>query len=154
MIKWKLEKRKISDLKDHPKNPRTLSKDQARHLKESLDKFGLIDKPIINVDNIVIGGHQRLKLLKNIGCKEVECWVPENPLTLVEIDELNIRLNKNTGEWDFDILANEWIEMDLFEWGFTESELGINSAEEVSEEKEKEEENKKLKMCPECGHEF
>ena len=153
-MKWNLVNKNICDLKEHPKNPRVLSKDQANHLKKSLDTFGLIDKPIINVDNTIIGGHQRLKVLLGLGYKEVECWVPENPLTDKEVEELNIRLNKNTGEFDFDILANEWDEIDLFEWGFTTEELGIEPIGVVSEEEKDEEEEKKLKMCPQCGHEF
>jgi len=153
MINWKIEKRNISDLKDHPKNPRTLSKDQSFHLKRSLEKFGLIDKPIVNLDNTIIGGHQRIKILLGLGYKEIDCWVPEHPLTEKDIDELNIRLNKNTGEWDFDILANEWIDLNLIEWGFSASDLGIELPEDVMEE-EQEEEDKKLKMCPQCGHEF
>src|ERR1044072_6304700 len=108
MIKWHLEKRKIKDLIPHPKNPRRLSKDQAYHLQTSLEKFGIADKPIINSNNIIIGGHQRLQILKKMGEKEIDCWVPDHQLSHSEIDEMNIRLNKNLGEWDWDILANEW----------------------------------------------
>ena len=151
MISWKLETRKISDLKPHPKNPRELSKDQARQLTKSLGKFGLIEKPIINTDNTIIGGHQRVKLLKSKGFKEVDCWVPSQALEERDLDELNIRLNRNHGEFDFDILANEWNVPDLLDWGFSVNELELNESEEVeSVEKEK---KKKLKTCPNCGYE-
>ncbi len=122
MIQWRLEKRKIKDLKPHPKNPRQLSKEQERHLSASLERFGLADKPIINTDNTIIGGHQRLRVFKKNNA-EVECWVPERPLSESEVDEFNIRLNKNTGDWDWDILANQWEITDLLEWGFTEQDL-------------------------------
>jgi hypothetical protein len=56
---WHIEKRKISELKDYGKNPRILKEDQEIHLRISLEKFGIIDKPIINLDNTIIGGHQR-----------------------------------------------------------------------------------------------
>ncbi len=138
MINWTLVKRKISDLKEHPKNPRTLSKDQAKHLKTSLDKFGLADKPIINQDGTIIGGHQRLKILSDMGYNEVECWYPDSELAEDEVDELNIRLNKNTGDWDWDILANEWEQQDLYEYGFTPEELGIGAEIETCEEDDSE----------------
>ena len=80
-MKWNLEKRKLSDLKEYHKNPRSLSKCQFEHIKLSIDKFGLIDKPIVTKDNTIIGGHQRLKVLKRCKVKEVECWVATEDLT-------------------------------------------------------------------------
>jgi ParB-like chromosome segregation protein Spo0J len=123
MRKWHLETRNIEALQDHPKNARSLTKDQAKHLMQSMAKFGLIDKPIITPDGNVIGGHQRLKVLKQLGHEEVECWVCNEELSDSEIDELNIRLNKNTGEWDWDVLANEWDINLLCEWGFSVKEF-------------------------------
>lgn len=123
MIKWTLTEKKLSDLKDYPKNPRQLSKDQAKHLSTSINKFGLIDKPIINTDGTIIGGHQRKRILKDAGFKTVQCWTPDRELIESEIEELNIRLNKNTGDWNFDILANEWSLADLLEWGFTSDDF-------------------------------
>lgn len=122
-IVWHIESRKISSLKDYHKNPRSLTKDQEAHLRISLEKFGLIDKPVINLDNTIIGGHQRKRTLKKLGYKEVECNVPSRMLEPKEIEELCIRLNKNTGEWDYELLANQWEPSDLIDWGFTEDEL-------------------------------
>jgi DNA modification methylase len=122
-MQWHLEKRNINDLKDHPKNPRQLSKHDAEHLQKSIDKFGLIDKPIINLDNQIIGGHQRKSILKKLKIKEIECWVPDKQLDEKQVEELNIRLNKNTGDWDWDVLANEFDVDNLMEWGFTAEEL-------------------------------
>lgn len=152
MIKWNLETRQLKDLKAHPKNPRQLSKDQMKQLEQSIETYGLIDKPIINTDNTIIGGHQRVNILKSKKITEVECWVPERELNQHEIDECNIRLNKNTGEWDFDVLANEWDIPDLVNWGFKLDDLDISDIEEVKEEKAQK--GKKLTMCPQCGHEF
>lgn len=131
MIIWHLETRKINTLKPHPSNPRKLTKEQHAHIKTSLDKFGLVEKPIVNPDGAIIGGHQRIKVLKDSGLKEVECWVPDSPLDQKALDEMNIRLNKNTGEWDFDILANNWEITDLFEWGFTADELQFSDPEKI-----------------------
>lgn len=148
MIEWKIETRPIKSLKKHPSNPRYLSKIQHDHLKTSLEKFGLADKPIINTDGTIIGGHQRIKVLKEMGNTEIEVLIPNRTLEEKEVNELNIRLNKNTGEFDYDILANEWEICDLVEWGFTEKdlELFLNATEE--ENKTEKEESCK---CPTCG---
>lgn len=143
MITWHLETRRINDLKPHKSNPRRMTKEQKASLQTSLDKFGLIDKPIINTSGLIIGGHQRIRILKDQGIKEIECTVPDKELSEQEVDELLIRLNKNTGEWNFDELANNFDVVDLFEWGFTADELHVDEGKEEKEKKEKE--------CPHCG---
>ncbi len=133
-MKWKLEKRKVKDLYEYTKNPRTLSKEQAAHLHSSLDKFGQCEPIVINSDNIIIGGHQRLRTMRKMGYKEVDVYVPDSPLSEKEVEELNIRLNKNSGDWDWDMLGNAWDENDLIEWGFTEKEMHIEDIESSGEE--------------------
>ena len=127
-ITWQLKTYKLADLTDYFKNPRHITETEFKQLKKSLDTFGLIDKPIINADaaNTIIGGHQRKHVLEANGETECECWVPDRELTEREVEELNIRLNKNTGQWDFDVLANEFELDDLLEWGFSEMEFGIH----------------------------
>ena len=156
MISWSLEKRPIKSLTSYPKNARSITKQQDAQLQSSIEKFGLADKPIINQDGTVIGGHQRLRILKRMGHKEVECWVPNKPLEDKQMEELNIRLNKNTGIWDWECLANEWDIMDLLEYGFREEELdGVFKEEGESDEEQKpKKKKKKLAHCPACGHEF
>lgn len=144
MISWHVETRKISRLKRHKSNPRRLSKEQHAHLQISLDKFGLIDEPICNVDGSIIAGHQRIRILKSQGVKEVPCKIPDRELTQKEVDELLIRHNKNIGTWDDDILANEWELVDLFEYGFTADELELDDEDKAPAEK-------KEKTCPNCG---
>jgi hypothetical protein len=124
-----LQQFNIDELTDYYKNPRSLSDKEFKQLKTSLDKFGMIDKPIVNADsaNTIIGGHQRKHVLEASGVKEIECWIPDRELSDKEVEELNIRLNKNTGSWDFDVLANEFELPDLVEWGFEPFELGINN---------------------------
>jgi len=124
-MKWKLDKRKIKDLRQHARNPRKLGKHDADHLKESIKKFGQCEPIVINDDGTVIGGHQRLRTMQKLGYKEVVVYVPDSPLTDREVDELNIRLNRNNGDWDFDMLANAWELDDLFNWGFTEADMGL-----------------------------
>jgi len=120
----KINKVNITDLKLADYNPRRLTTKQYNDLKSSLEKFGLVDPIIVNSDNTVIGGHQRLKIIKELGATEV----PTVRLNLSKEDEkeLNIRLNKNTGEFDLDILANNFDMEELKEWGFKDVELGFN----------------------------
>jgi ParB-like chromosome segregation protein Spo0J len=123
---WTVEQRSIKSLTVNPRNPRRMTKDQAEHLKESISKFGMCEPIVINTDGTVIGGHQRLSTLKKLGHKKVDVYIPETTLSDEEASELNIRLNRNTGEWDFDVLANNWDSSDLIRWGFTPQELHMD----------------------------
>lgn len=151
MINWKLETRKISQIKDYHKNPRQLNYKQQENLTRSLEKFGLIDKPIINLDNKLIGGHQRKRTLKKMGLKEVDCWVPDQMLDEKQVEELNIRLNQS-GDFDYDILANQFELLDLVNYGFDADD--IVHALEIESGEEKPEKKKKAKTCPHCGEEI
>ena len=154
MVTWHLETYPIKSLKENPKNPRQIDKHQFKHLRDLIAKFGLIDKPIINLDKTIIGGHQRIKALKLSKVKFVECWIPNRLLEQQEIDQLCIGLNLNQGTFDYDILANEYEPIDLLKWGFTEEQLlGISEDIEGNQTESGETENKK-NTCPKCGHEF
>jgi ParB-like chromosome segregation protein Spo0J len=146
-ISWKITSVNVKSIKKHPSNPRILSKMQADQLKKSLDKFGLIDKPILNQDFTLIGGHQRFDILKKQGAKEIDCQIPDRLLTEDEVRELMIRMNRNHGNWDYDLLANEWEIPDLLEYGFNPEEL-LGSMEEIEEKEDKP--KKKEKLCPHC----
>lgn len=155
MIKWTLKNFKIKDLKDNPKNPRKLSETQYDQLKKSLDKFGLIDKPICTQAGLLIGGHQRKNVLKKSGVKEIECYVPDRELDEKEIDELMLRLNRSGGAFDYDMLANEFMISDLVEWGFEAKEFEIDHVVDENEMIKNEEiVEKNTKTCPHCGNEI
>jgi ParB-like chromosome segregation protein Spo0J len=127
---------------------------QAEDIQKSIEKFGLTDKPLVQPDGTIIGGHQRVKVLKKMGYKEVPVLVADPALTEVEIEEAVIRHNKNTGEFDYEILANQWEIQDLIEWGFEEKEL-FGIAEVIGDEDNDEEDKpKKAKECPHCGKEI
>jgi DNA modification methylase len=111
-----IEKKKISDLIPAPYNPRQSTAKQEQHLKESLEKFGLVEPIIYNKQTgYIVGGHFRVRELKKLGIKEVECVIVD--LNEQDEKELNIRLNANTGGWDWDTLANDWEVEDLEAWG-------------------------------------
>lgn len=135
-MEWKHEKRELSSLYENPHNPRRLSKFAGQELRKSLRKFGQCEPVVIQPDGEIIGGHQRVRLLKKMGAQHVDVSVPESPLGKRDANELTIRLNKNTGDWDDDILANEWEEELLLESGFTIEELGMEVIEEDSKKKD------------------
>ena len=119
-----IESKLIKDLKLATYNPRQISTKQYKDLKASIEKFSLVDPIIINKDLTVIGGHQRLKVCKELKHVEIDCVVLD--LSKEEERELNIRLNKSGGEFDMDILANEFDVENLVDWGFKHVELGLN----------------------------
>ena len=155
MINWTLKILPVNDLKSHSKNPRKIDKEKFQRLGQLINKFGLIDKPIINLDMTIIGGHQRIKFLKKEKVKTVECWVPDRLLDEKEVEELMIGVNKIHGQFDYDMLANEFDTINLLEWGFSEKELFelCKTAEEITNA-ENIQQNKKTKTCPSCGCEF
>lgn len=154
MINWILKELPIKSLVDHVKNPRKIGKEQFERLGNMIEKFGLIDKPIINEDLTIIGGHQRIKYLKKQKVKSVECWVANRLLSDADIDELCIGLNLHQGQWDFDIMANQWEPLDLLKYGFTEEQLIGQCKEAEDILKDQKEKEKKQKCCPNCGHQF
>lgn len=121
-LQWKNETRKVSDLKFAEYNPRQMTEKQAEDLKASIDKFELVDPIVINLNNTIIGGHMRLRILKEKNVEDVDVRVPDRQLSLEEERELNVRLNKNLGEWNFDLLADFDLDK-LKEIGFSSDEL-------------------------------
>lgn len=136
-MRWKVETRKIEDLYENPENPRQISEDSYSQLAESLNKFGLCEPIVVQPDGKIIGGHQRKRALQQAGKTYVEVSVPESPLSDRDADELSIRLNKNKGSWDYDILANAWETDLLLESGFTDNELHLELVEEKKTKKKK-----------------
>lgn len=130
---WHTETRKIKELKEHEKNPRKITKDQMEKLKQSLKSFNYVETVVINLDNTILAGHMRIRALKALGRgkEDIEVRVPNRQLTPKEAEEYLIRSNKNSGEWDWERLANEWEIPDLFNWGFTEDELQIKDPEKL-----------------------
>ena len=119
-LTWKTERRKVADLVPYKHNPRKITPEQAKQLTASLEKFNLAEIPAVNTDNTIIAGHQRLAIMKATGrgAEQVDVRVPNRKLTEEELKEYNLRSNKNTGEWDFDILTTQFQENMLKDVGF------------------------------------
>ena len=125
----KLEKVQIELLKPAEYNPRKALKPKDKEyqkIKNSIEEFGYVDPIIVNKDYTVIGGHQRITVLKDLGYTEVD-------VVIIDIDKtkekaLNIALNKITGEWDYSKLADLLLDLDaenydLLLTGFEDKEI-------------------------------
>jgi len=154
-ITWHNEKRKISEINPAEYNPRRLTDKQKADLKDSLDTFSLADPLVINKNNVLVGGHQRLLILKEQGVTEVDVRVPDRLLLEEEEKELNIRLNKNLGEFDFDALS-QFDESLLQDIGFDAEEMNKIFQLDMGEPYQPElDENIETKnKCPKCGYEW
>lgn len=116
---------KTGVLKASTYNPRRWDQAAIEGLTESLKRFGLVDPLLVNGaenrKNIVIGGHFRLKVAKDLGFSEVPVVYLDIPDETKE-RELNLRLNKNQGDWSYELLAN-FDESLLSDVGFDSEEL-------------------------------
>lgn len=139
----------INKLKPYEKNARKWTEAATAGLKESITKFGQVDALVVNDapgrEDIVLGGAFRLKVMKELGFKEVAV-IYVNIADPEKEAELNIRLNKNLGEWDLDLLA-EFDETLLKEIGFSSEELDdVFDIEQKTEMFDLEKELKKLNI--------
>lgn len=148
-------KLKISSLKLLESNPRTIQKDKFERLcKDMVKDPEFIERRPILINKIgdvlnVYAGNQRVRAAKKLGWREVPCIVDE------DLDEKTMRHriladNMHAGEWDYDLLANEWELDELIEAGFNPEDLVGN----VLDDKEAEKKPKKPKLCPHCGQEI
>lgn len=131
MIKYNVVTRKVGDLIPYDKNPRSMKAKVFKELTESLDKFGLAELPVVNTDNIIIGGNHRIKsLLETHGADyEIDVLVPEKKMSEKDVYELSVRLNLHKGEFDQGLLKSnpDYNPNDLLSWGFEHFQLGLQN---------------------------
>ena len=124
-ITWSHAKRKVSELKPSDYNPRKMTPQEKKDIERSIDGFGRVVPLVINAGsraNILIGGHQRWKIYSEKKIEEIDVMVPSRELTFEEEQELNLRLNKNLGSWDYDLLQDMDLEL-LLDVGFSDDDL-------------------------------
>ena len=110
---------KLYKIKGNPNNPRIIKNDKFKKLVKSIQEFPEMLKlrPIVvDEDMMVLGGNMRLKASKDAGLKEVWIEVAEG-LTEEQKKEFIVKDNVGFGEWEWDMLANEWDSVQLAEWG-------------------------------------
>ena len=138
---------KISQVKTNPKNPRIIKDHKFKKLVQSIKDFPemLEKRPIVVDENmIVLGGNMRLKACLEAGLKEV--WIDVANWTEEQKQEFIIKDNVGYGEWDWEILANEWETKLLNEWGLElwipQSDVSLDDFFKEHLKQEEEEENK------------
>lgn len=144
---------KVADLKLATYNPRKWDATKKAKLRESIERFGLVDPLIANSNpkrkNILIGGHFRLKVAKELGYKHV-------PVVYIDIadikkeKELNLRLNKNVGEWDLELLKEFDLGV-LLDVGFGDEDLSQIWDDSLETEDDNFQEEKELAEIKETG---
>lgn len=131
---------KLSEIRENPKNPRLIKDENFQKLVRSIQEFPemLEARPIVvNPDNIVLGGNMRLKACKAAGLTEAPVYVASWEES--KANAFIIKDNVGYGEWDWDILANEWDAAELEEWGLDvwqpdeEPTEGLTDPDEVPE---------------------
>ena len=109
----------ISDIRENPNNPRLIKDDKFKKLVQSIKDFPqmLAIRPIVvNADMTVLGGNMRLKACKEAGLEKVPV-IMANDLTEAQQKEFIIKDNVGFGEWDWELIANEWDAERVTEWG-------------------------------------
>lgn len=119
-LEWSTVKRKVHDLLPSDFNPRKITDEKRRKLERSLSKFNLVEIPVINLDNTLLAGHQRVTGLAVLGRsnEEIDVRCPNRMLTEVEAKEYMIISNTHAGEFDFDLLDLHFSMLDLDDIGF------------------------------------
>lgn len=152
-----IEEIEVTKLQPLEKNPRRITKDQLEKLSSSMleDPAFLQRRPVlVNLtDGVyqVYAGNQRLAAARKLGWKAIHCII-DNDLSQELMKSRTIKDNQTYGEFDFDILANEYEIQDLLDWGFTEDQLSIDTdtilGNDTGEDKETDQKEEK---CPNCG---
>jgi hypothetical protein len=140
----------IKTIKETPGNPRFIKDAKFKKLVKSIKEFPemLQIRPIVVDENMVIlGGNMRLKACKSAGMFEI--WIDQHfNLTEQQKREFIIKDNSGFGEWDWDILANEWDIQQLSDWGvdLPVFDLPIEDDQQITEEN-----NDPKDICDMCG---
>lgn len=153
----------LSTLQENPRNPRTITPDDFEKLKFKIRNFPqMLEKRPIAYDSsdnyFVLGGNRRLNALQDLA-KEgfaikpeyfTDCagWTPDQKRTFVILD------NVSDGDWNYELLANEWTDLPLEEWGLNPAEWE-EKQKQTNKELDPKEIGKDLnKVCPKCGFNF
>ena len=143
-LAWSTERRKVNDLVPQSVNPRKISEAKRMKLIESLQRFNLVDLPVIDHDGTIVSGHQRMRALQAIGRgeEEIEVRVPNRQLTDKERKEYTLMANQHFGEWDAELLEEfTAADVDLEGMGFSLEDFHVPEVEEPPQVLEAEEDD-------------
>lgn len=138
-LMWTEQTFKLADLTPYEKNPRRITPAQLAKLKASIEQDGFHQRMLVTPDGRLIGGHQQLKVLTELGYTEVQALVPNRELTEEEYKRLNVRDNLVAGEWDFEALLEDFEVEELLDFGFSETQIsGLVFSEKGKNDADKE----------------
>ena len=114
----KTQKVQIETIKLDPSNPRSITKEAFERLKQSITDFPEMQsvKPLVVADGYALAGNMRLLAYKDLGYRELHV-LDVSEWSQAKRDEFMIKDNTHYGSWDYDMLANEWDNLPLNEWG-------------------------------------
>lgn len=125
----------IKEIKPNPNNPRILKDDKFKKLVQSLKDFpemANVRPIVVNKDMIVLGGNMRLRAMQEAGWKKAPVQIVD--WSIEKQNEFIIKDNVGYGEWDWDVIANDWDYEDLNKWGLDVP--GFNLDENFTENNE------------------
>lgn len=135
-LEWSTVQRTVNDCLPLEINPRKISEEARNKMIQSLEKFNLVDIPVLDYDNTIISGHQRLKALQILGRGEevIDVRIPNRKLLIGELKEYNLLANTHYGEFDLDALLAGFddIDMDLIPIDLNKIEFEQSDAIEKS----------------------
>lgn len=146
----KIQTVRIEIIQGNRDNPRIVNKAKYEKLKKSIKDFPemLNLRPlIVNEHNVILGGNMRYKALVELGYKEIPVIRAED-LTERQAQEFIVKDNLSYGDWDFDILANEWDSVELEDWGL---DVWQNEDDLIAHEEEETKEKEDKVVCALCG---
>ena len=143
---------RLTDLVPYERNPRNISESQYDKLKSSIKEDGYHSRIKATHDLQVIGGHQRLRVLAELGYKEVPVLIPSQPVDFETFRRIVVRDNVTNGVFDIDVLACDYDLDELKLWGVDEA-LCLPPVEDEPEVAEDTRSGNWYK-CPKCEHEF
>lgn len=151
-IEWTAEIVSVKKLEAFERNPRKITEAQYRKLRESLEQDGYHSRIKVTKDFRVIGGHQRLRVMKDMGIKEISVLVPNRQLSDEEFKRILLRDNHNNGTYDMDMLSCDFDleylrEVGLHEVNNIAPEFDGNDIEENLR-------GERAALCPHCGETF
>lgn len=145
-IKWVEIQVHLSQLRPFEKNPRNITEDQYDKLKQSLLEDGYHSRIKVTQDMRLIGGHQRLRALRELGYEHIPVLAPTTSISDEQYVRIMLRDNHNNGLWDMDMLANEY-DIGLLH------DIGLHELMDIRPE-EASQAGKKMVRCPNCSEIF
>lgn len=139
-ITWVEKEIFVKDLKRYEKNPRRISEKQFKKLEKSFEEDGYHQRIICDYDLKIIGGHQRYEILLRKNIEKVKVLVPNKKLSSEQFKKINVRDNGWFGEYDLDLLSqdfevDELLDLAVPEFLFNDN-FEIDEKEKTLEEKE------------------